>query len=914
MSIDYLVLFDGNALVHRAYHAIPSLTTKNGEPVNAVFGFASMLLKVLKDFNPKYVAVAFDTKAPTFRHLMFDGYKAQRKPTPPDLIQQLERTRELVRSFNIPVMEIDGYEADDILGAASMRAKPDELEVIIVTGDADTMQLVKNGVSILYPKAGRQFSDATLINEVEVEKKFGIKPAYVTDYKALVGDPSDNIPGIPGIGPKTAVKLITEYGTLEEIYRNIDSVKPEKLRQLLVENEATGKQSKVLATILVDIPLNFNLEACRTTNYDRNRVLDLFQKLEFSSLLPKLPLDDLSIVEKSEQHYLGQISLQKQACNYKIISNRQDLASTINLLKAAGRFSFDTETSGLDFNHAGVVGLSFSCQTSQAYYVPLGHVTFEHIKQLDTRDVADDLKPLMEDESITKIAHNAKFDIQAMASIGIDVRGLNFDTMIAAYLLGEKALGLKELAFNHLGIEMTPIRDLIGSGTKQLNMSQVDISSAADYACADADMTMRLATIFESELKSQQLDRLFYQVEMPLMPILLGMERAGILLKAERLESLSHELAKRLIELEQGIYREIGHRFNINSPKQLSQVLFDDLKLAGSKKTKSGYSTDAAVLESLKGTHPVVDLIIEFRYLSKIKSTYVDALPALVNNYTGRLHTSFNQTRTATGRLSSSDPNLQNIPVRGDMGIQIRQAFVAPAGCLLLSADYSQIDLRVLAHLSHDDVLIKTFIDNQDVHTATAMQLFGVAPDKVTADMRRLAKTVNFGVIYGMSGYGLEQATDLNRGEAEQFITTYFSKYPAVAKYLEEIRQLARKQGYVQTVLGRRRMIPEINSTNRNIREGAERIAINMPVQGTSADIIKVAMINIHNEIKKRQLSSRMLLQVHDELLFEVPNGERETMCRMVSELMSQAIRLDVPVKVDLKIGSDWGQMEPLVA
>jgi len=905
-----MVIFDGNALVHRAYHALPELTTKSGEVVNAVFGFTSMLLKVLRDLAPEYCAVAFDRKAPTFRHRMFDGYKANRPPTPADLVAQIEKTRELVRVFNIPLFEMDGYEADDMLGALSYRAEKAGIETVIVTGDADAMQLVRPGVKVLYPKAGRQFSDTVLFDEAEVENKFSVKPALVADYKALVGDTSDNIPGVAGIGPKTSVKLINDFGGVDEIYKNLERVQPEKLKTLLAANEEVARQGKILATIVSDVPLAFNLEDCRLSHYDRAQVVELFQQLEFSSLLAKLPPSEVLPPSGDEPLMESPPPAVAAGCSYTTVNTGEGLAQMVEKLGNAGSFAFDAETTGLDLEKSPVVGFSFAAKPGDGAYIPMGHIGWEQAKQLDTAEVVTALKPLMENPQVAKTAHNAKFDLQAMRGLGIEVSGLNFDTMIAAYLLGEKALGLKELAFNRLGVEMTSIKQLIGSGKAQINMSQVEVSQAAEYACADADMTWRLREVFTSELKQKQLYKLFEEVEMPLLPVLAGMEQAGILLDTQLLDGLSHRLARRLIELEAGVYTQTGHRFNINSPRQLGQVFFEELKLTGGKKTKSGYSTDASVLESLKGTHPLVDLIIEFRTLAKLKTTYVDALPGMVNPRTGRLHTSFNQTRTTTGRLSSSDPNLQNIPVRGELGREIRQAFIAPDGTQLLSGDYSQIDLRVLAHLSCDQVLLETFKRDEDVHTATAVQLFGVKPAEVTADMRRLAKTVNFGVIYGMSGYGLEQATELNRQEAEQFITTYFARYPGVKQYLEETKQLAGSQGYVQTVLGRRRMIPEINSANRNIREAAERMAINMPVQGTSADIIKVAMINLDREISRRKLKSRMLLQVHDELIFEVPEAETETMISLVPDMMSRAIELAVPVKVDIKIGKNWGDME----
>lgn len=905
-----MVIFDGNALVHRAYHAIPELTTRSGEVVNAVYGFTSMLLKVLKDLGPSYCAVAFDRKAPTFRHRMFEAYKANRPATPPDLVAQIEKTRELVRVFNIPLFELDGYEADDMLGALSRHAEQSGIETVIVTGDADAMQLVRPGVKVLYPKAGRQFSDTVLFDEAEVENKFGVTAARVADYKALVGDTSDNIPGVAGIGPKTAVRLINDFGGIDEIYRNLERVQPEKLRELLSASEEVARKGKVLATIVSDVPLDFNLEDCRLSHYDRARVVELFQNLEFSSLLAKLPPSEILPPSGTENAAEPPLPAPPITCSYTTVDTLEGLKQMAGELADAGSFAFDAETTGLDLEKSPVVGFSFAAWPGRAWYVPMGHIGWEQAKQLDAAEVAEVLEPLMEDADVAKTAHNAKFDLQAMRGLGIEVSGLNFDTMIAAYLLGEKALGLKELAFNRLGVEMTSIKDLIGSGRGQINMSQVEVSRAREYACADADMTRRLQAVFTAELKQKELYKLFEEVEMPLLPVLSAMEQAGILLDAQLLDGLSRRLARRLIELEAGVYTETGHRFNINSPRQLGQVLFEELKLTGGKKTKSGYSTDASVLESLKGTHPVVDLIIEFRTLAKLKTTYVDALPCMINPRTGRLHTSFNQTRTTTGRLSSSDPNLQNIPVRGELGREIRQAFVAPEGAQLLSGDYSQIDLRALAHLSRDQVLLETFERDEDVHTATAVQLFGVKPEEVTADMRRLAKTVNFGVIYGMSGYGLEQATELNRQEAEQFITTYFTRYPGVKQYLDETRQLAASQGYVQTVLGRRRMIPEINSANRNIREAAERMAINMPVQGTSADIIKVAMINLNREISRRSLKSRMLLQVHDELIFEVPDAETETMKSLVSDLMSRAIELAVPVRVDIKTGKNWGDME----
>jgi DNA polymerase-1 len=896
-----LVLFDGNALIHRAFHALPPLTvSKSGEMVSAVYGFALMLLKVINELKPSHCAIAFDMKAPTFRHKLFDQYKAQRPPAPEELISQLGRVRELVKAFNIPIFELEGYEADDLLGALSHQASQQNVDTVIVTGDADTMQLVSPRVKVLYPKPGKSFSDTMLYDEDAVMQKYSLKPEQIADFKALKGDPSDNIPGVPGVGEKTAVKLLQQFGSLEKIYEHIDKVTPQKLQTILRENEAIGRKSKELATIVTQMPVTLKLEQCQAGQYDRNKVADLFRELEFVSLLAKLPQTEGE----------APVEAKPPQGDYNIVNTIPALDKLLKRLTAAKSFALDLETTSLDPISAQLVGISFSPAEGEAYYIPVGHVGLGEIKQLPLEEIIAKLKPTLEDEKLAKLTHNGKYDTTVLAEYGIEVKNLTFDSMLAAYLLGEKSLGLKTLAFSKLAIEMTPISDLIGSGSKQIPMSQVEIARAADYACADADMTGRLKALLEPELKRQGLWQLFTEVELPLMPVLVHMERNGVALDTELLRQMSHRLGEQLLKLEAEIYNSVGHQFNINSPQQLSAVLFEELKLSPQRKTKTSYSTGAAVLEELRGVHPVIEFILDYRQLSKIKSTYIDALPSLVNPKTKRVHTSFNQTRTATGRLSSSEPNLQNIPVRGELGKEVRQAFIAPKGSYLLAADYSQIDLRALAHLSQDKSLLAAFRHDEDIHSTTAAQVFGVKPQAVTPEMRRVAKTVNFGVIYGMSDYGLEQATGLSREEASQFITSYFEKYPGVKKYLESTKEQVRKEGYVQTILGRRRSIPEINSSNRMVREAAERMAINMPVQGTSADIIKVAMINLDREIAKRQLKSKMLLQVHDELIFEVPQNELKDMERLAPEIMSTALKLSVPLRVDIKTGQNWGEME----
>lgn len=904
------MLLDGNNIIHRAFHAFaasrPLTVSTTGEVVSTVYVFALMLIKIINDLKPTCYAIAFDTKAPTFRHQMFDQYKAHRPPTPKELINQLGRVRQLVEAFHMPIYELDGYEADDVLGTLSQQASQQGIDTIIVSGDADAMQLVSPRVKVLYPKPRGSFSNTDLFDETAVSQKYGVKPEHIADFKALKGDPSDNIPGVPGIGEKTAAKLIQQFGTIDQIYAQIDEVTPAKLQALLRQNEATARQSKELATIVIQAPVTLNLDDCQTSHYDRNKVTELFRELEFFSLLPKLPEGEGVTPETTAQFKTEP----PPQTDYHIVNTTSALDKLLNRLSAAKSFAFDLETTSLKAMSAEMVGISLSPAPGEAYYIPVGHVGWGQVEQLPLKQVIDRLRSPLEDATLAKLAHNGKYDMTVLAEYGVTVNNLSFDTMIAAYLLSEKSLGLKALAFSKLGIEMTAITALIGSGAKQISMSLVEVNQAADYSCADADITGQLTELLKAELYQQGLWQLFSEVEMPLVPVLLHMERNGVALDTDRLRQMSRRLGEQLLKLEAEIYNSVGHHFNINSPQQLSSVLFQELNLPSARKTKRGYSTGASVLEGLRGVHPIIEFILEYRQLAKLKSTYIDALPSLINPKTSRVHTSFNQTRTSTGRLSSSEPNLQNIPVRGELGKEVRQAFIAPTGTLLMAGDYSQIDLRALAHLSQDTSLLSAFHNDEDIHSVTAAQLFGVDTTQVTPDMRRLAKTVNFGVIYGMSEYGLERATELSREEAARFIADYFEKYPGVKQYLESTKEQARETGYVQTLLGRRRSILEIGSSNRQVREAAERMAINMPVQGTSADIIKVAMINLYREMNQRQLKSKMVLQVHDELIFEVPEEELELMRQLVPQIMSTALELSVPLKVDIKSGNNWGEME----
>ena len=901
-----LVLFDGNALIHRAFHALPPLSVrKTGEATGAVYGFANMVLKVLGELKPACCAVAFDYPAPTFRHKEFVEYKAHRPPAPEELKTQFKRVRQLVEAFNIPSIELEGYEADDILGTLARQATEKGIDTIIVTGDMDTLQLVSPYVKVLTPKPGKPFSDTVLYDEEKVVERYGLTPSQIADFKGLKGDPSDNIAGVHGIGEKTATKLLQQYKTIEGIYEHLSEIDTAKAKKALEEGREDAKLSKRLTTIVTDAPVKLDVDACARTDFDRAKLIDLFRNLEFTKLLPRLDEFGMSKAEPRPETCAA-------GSDYCVVDSDGALDKLIAALGKAETFAVDLETDSLNALAANIVGLSFCIEEGKAFYIPVGH---KEGTQLPFDSVSERLRPILADTKVAKVTHNGKYDSTVLIENGIDIDNLSFDTMIAAYLLGEKSLGLKALVFNRLGIEMTPITSLIGTGAKQKTFDNVAISDAVRYASADADMTLRLAHIFDKELREQGLWKLFSEVEMPLLPILREMERAGIALDVESLSAMSHDLGERISNIEVEIYKNTGHEFNINSPQQLGVELFETLKLPSGRKTKSGYSTDASILEGLRGVHPAVDLVLEYRQLSKLKSTYVDALPALINTKTGRVHTSFNQTITTTGRLSSSDPNLQNIPVKGELGMQVRKAFIAGAGCVLLSGDYSQIDLRALAHLSQDPQLIEAFRNGEDIHRATAARIFNVSPGDVDSNMRRVAKTVNFGVIYGMSDYGLEQATSLSRAEASQFIKTYFDKYRGVADYLEATKQQARQKGYVETLLGRRRYIPDINNSNGMIRAAAERMAINMPIQGTAADITKLAMIMVQKEMDDRGLGAegsgcRMLLQVHDELVFEVPADALEEMKQLVLEVMPKALKLDIPLVADVKVGANWGEME----
>jgi DNA polymerase I len=934
-----LVLVDGNALVHRAFHAIGPLMTSRGELVNATFGFASMLLTSLQMIKPDCVAVAFDMAAPTFRKVQFDAYKAHRPHMPGELAGQLPRVRQIVETLGIPIYETTGFEADDVLGTLSVQAVEQGLDVTIVTGDLDALQLVNDHVTVLINRRGVQ--DTMQYDPAAVRERFGFAPLQLPDYKALVGDTSDNIPKVPGIGEKTASDLVARYGDVEGVLAHLDEIKPRNAEPLREMTEQV-RQSKVLATIRRDAPVSFERDRCVLARYDRDQAKALLLELEFRSLLGKLPASEDDPEEAAEvptagrqvvaPATLGQAALFPElaipaapaakpevdaSLDYTIVRNEEQLAAMLTRLQQATAIAFDVETTAPDEITSELVGVSLSPASHVGFYIPVGHHPEALVGadgaaegQLSPEQALPLLRPILEDAGMPKYAHNAKFDITVLARYGVRVQGLVFDTMVAAYLLNQRGLGLKDMALRELGVEMTQITDLIGKGSKQISMADVPVDAAGYYACADVDLTYRLVAHLEPQLRAQGLDRLNQEIEVPLIDVLSAMELEGVAIDLAQLQELSRDLGAKLFALEREIVALAGHPFNINSTQQLAKVLFEELKLPSGARTKTGYSTSSDVLELLRGRHEIVAKVMEYRELIKLKSTYVDGLPALINPRDGRVHTSFNQTVVATGRLSSTDPNLQNIPARSELGRLIRAAFVpGRPGWLLLAADYSQVELRVLAHLSRDPALLAAFLGDQDIHSATASKIFGVEADAVTSNQRRIAKVINFGILYGMGGQAVARQGEVSRQEGDAFITQYFATFPQVRQYIDQTKREAVEQGYVTTITGRRRTMPELQDPRREIRAAGERAAVNAPVQGSAADIIKIAMVRLQQQLCERQLAGRMILQVHDELVFEVPEAELATVADLVRTTMESAMELAVPLKVEVKVGTNWAAM-----
>jgi len=921
-----LYLIDGHALAYRTYFALnPAGTTdsrwqtSSGESTAGIYGFASVLLRILEQEKPEYLAIAFDV-GKTFRHEMYPEYKGTRDKMPDDLRAQIERIRQMVDAFNIPRLEVDRFEADDVLGTVARQAEEKGLGVKIITGDRDLLQLVTE--RIVVNLAGSKLSEAKDYTPSAVLEYLGVRPDQVVDYKALVGDKSDNIPGVPGVGEKTAIDLLARYQTLDAIYLHLDELKP-GVKSKLENGKESAYQSQDLARIRVDVEISLELEKARATDFDVKKVEDLFRVLEFRTLMPKvmalggktrptLPAQQLNLFGETVDS-LG--TAPAYQLNTKIVRTTTELEDLVAELQSAPIIALDTETTSTDPMLADLVGISLAVQPGTGYYIPVGH---RESGQLDLQHVVDALKPILTDGDTPKAGHNIKYDALVLKRHGLNIHPISFDTMLAEWLVNpaSRNLGLKNLAWVRLGIEMTHIEELIGKGKNQILMSQVAVDAAAPYAAADAEVTLQLVPLLEKDLKKYNALDLFHKMEMPLVAILMGMEEAGIMVDRSFFEKFGVELQERLVTIEDQVYQAAGMHFNLNSTQQLSRVLFDTLHLnppnTGKKTTAGTYSTSADVLDEMRGQHAIVDLILENRELSKIKSTYIDALPLQINPHTGRIHTSFNQTGTVTGRIASSDPNLQNIPTRTETGRRVREGFIAGPGNVLLSVDYSQIELRIVAHMSGDQAMLAAFKAGHDIHAATAAAIFNVGLDQVTKDQRRHAKAINFGLIYGMGAFGLSRSADLTLAEAENFIKEYFAEFPGVKSYLDGIRRQAAEIGFVETMLGRRRYFPGLaNPVNQNMRQREEREAINAPIQGTAADIMKLAMLQVPDALRQAGLNARMLLQVHDELVFECPAEELSATAGVVQREMEGALTLEIPISTEAKYGTHWGDMKP---
>lgn len=883
-------LVDGSSYIYRAYYAIRHLSNSKGEATNAVYGFTNMLLNLVRDEQPDRLAVIFDAKGPTFRKELYPEYKANRSAMPEDLRPQVPIIKEVVRALNMPALEQAGVEADDIIATLAKQYAAQGLDVVVVTGDKDLMQIVNERVCLLDTMKKK------VTRREEVIERFGVPPEQVLEILGLAGDTSDNIPGVPGIGEKTAAALIQEFGSIENLLQNIDAVKGKKRQENLREFGQQAILSRKLADLVYDLELDVTIDDLTMDEPNREALTELFTKLEFPKLLKEF----------------SAASVQQQASgdNYHAVLDEAELDAMLAKLQSAGRFAIDTETTSLVAVQAELVGLSFSIEAGHGWYLPVGHMYLGVPQQLPPSLVLEKLRPILEDPQVEKVGQNIKYDALVLRNAGIELSGIALDTMLLSYVTHPEARshGLDALASEHLDHKMIPYAEMTGSGKKQICFSEVEVEKATVYAAEDADITWQLAEKLLPELSAGAPEKLLFEVDMPLVDVLTRMEWRGIRIDAGFLGQLSSEMAVKLTALETEIHAMAGGPFNINSPKQLGEILFEKLGLPKGKKTKTGWSTNVEVLTALADEHDIAAKILSYRSVSKLKSTYTDALPKLINPASGRIHTSFNQAVTATGRLSSSDPNLQNIPIRTAEGRRIREAFIPEEGWTLLAADYSQVELRVMAHMADVAALKESFVAGEDIHKRTASEIFGIFPEMVTDEMRRHAKTINFGVLYGMGAFSLAKDLGVSRKEAQAFIDNYFERYPAVLDYLEAKKAEAREHQYVTTILGRRCAIPEINSKNGAFRSYAERNAINYPIQGSAADIIKVAMVNIDRRLRAENLQARMLLQVHDELVLEVPPEEMDRVTELVRMEMENAVPLDLPLKVDIGTGANWAQ------
>lgn len=931
------------ALAYRAYFAFITrpLINSKGQNTSAIYGFVTSLMRILDDEKPDHIAVVFDTKEPTFRHKMYKEYKATREKMPEDMGAQLGLLKDVVRAFNVPVIEFPGYEADDVIGTLARRAEKENVLTYMVTGDKDFMQLISPLIKILRP--GKGGDNPEVVDEKGVLEKFGVEPEKVIDVLGLIGDKSDNVPGVPGIGEKSAIPLIQQYGSMEELYKNVEKIPQKGVREKLINNKELAFLSKKLVTIHTDVPVKINFHELKASSPDTSALIKMFGELEFRSLANKFAGVVSTSIEKSIKQSKAEesVAIPEQAKEvfdinfdnheYRCITTTKELDELCAKLTKSKLFVFDTETTSPDALQANLVGLAFALKEREAFYIPVQadgsdrtsdendddlfshsnpepQTTNHTSSALPLKTVLDKIKPILENPKIKKVGQNIKYDMLVMKSHGVEVEGVEFDTMVASYVLrADGQHGLDAMAMEYLSYKMVSFEELVGKGKLQKHITEVPLETIANYSAEDADMTLRIYNLQLAKLKKLEQLKLCDDVEFPLLPVLARMEAAGIALDVPYLAAMSKDLERQIDNLVREIYKGAGDKFNINSTQQLGEILFNRLKLPTVRKTKTGFSTDVNVLEALRGQHPIIEKMLDYRQLTKLKSTYVDALPSLINPKTGRLHTSFNQTVALTGRLSSADPNLQNIPIRTELGRAIRKAFIpGNKKNLIMSADYSQIELRVMAHVSGDEGMMEAFLNKEDIHTSTAAKVFGVKQEEITRDMRRKAKEVNFGIMYGIGPFGLANRLEISQGEAKEIIQRYFQRFPKVKQYINDTIDSARRKGYVTTLLGRRRYLPDLKSANKTVQANAERQAINMPIQGTAADMIKLAMIGIDEELKMQNAKCKMLLQVHDELVFEAPKDEVEWMKKVVIKKMQNALKLNVPIEVEVGTGMNW--------
>ena len=908
------VIVDAMAMAYRAYFAFINrpLSTKNGEPTSAVYGFVTQLIKVLEDHKPDYMAVATDSKEKTFRHEKYKEYKATREEMPEDMIPQIGRIKQIVELMNIPLYIKPGYEADDIIGTAVKLAEKKGMESFAITPDKDYMQLVTEKVKIARP--GRGSDEVTIYDIAKVKEAYGFEPKQMIDYLALVGDSSDNIPGVKGVGEKTATPLIQQFGSIENLYKNIDNVERESVKKKLLENKENAFLSKDLATIHCSVPMEFDFNKAKFEKPEFDKLREVFVELEFKNLFTRLlkiyETDKVEEIKEEELHDSNKFD--KSKSKYKLVVSLKDARSLAEKLKKKKIFAFDTETDSLDQFDLRIVGASFSSKAGEGFFVAIDPGQKKNFadgkERLKVEDFVKIFKPVLEDKKIKKVCQNGKYDIGVMRGLGIRVENFYFDTMVASYIIdADQKHGMDDLSEKYLNYKPISLKELLGQKIDPKKIYEVNADELSDYAAEDADITFQLYEILEKEIKKEKLERIAYEVDFPLVTVLEEIEHEGIRIDKATLDKFSKELQKMIDSYTKKIYKAAGEEFNISSPKQLQVILYEKLGLTSGRKTKTGYSTDARALENLKGEHEIIEMILDYRQASKLKSTYTDSLPNLINSKTGRVHTDFNQTIAATGRLSSINPNLQNIPIRTEMGKEIRKAFVPrDKNYVLLSADYSQIELRLLAAICKDPGLMKAFKSGEDIHRSTAALVFMVDPEDVTPDMRRKAKEVNFGILYGIGPFGLKTRLGITQSHAKEIIETYFKTFKKVKNYMDDSVKKAKENGYSETLLGRRRYLKNINSNNRVVRQFEERVAINMPIQGTAADMIKIAMINIQKELEKRKTKTKMVLQVHDELLFDTHKDEVDDLRPVIKKLMENAIPLDVPIVVDTGIGDNW--------